>query len=128
MQLRTIRQSRQCVLPGSRPQSQPMIPRFYTNAIATEHYLGIRWPVAIWRAVLEQAVRDLLGEPAVWETRGLSETDIVNLRDALRAAAAAWVSDDANEPRRFVWVCELLELEPDAVRRSIESRLPRSER
>lgn len=96
---------------------------FYTTDIATEHYLGIRWPVAIWAAVLKQAVADILDGPAVFETRGMDLKAVELLRLELRAAAERWVYDEENEPRRFCWVCEQLGLEPTAVRRQIEERM-----
>lgn len=95
---------------------------FYTSAVATEHYLGIRWPVAIWTAVLKQAVADILDGPAAWEVRGLSLEEARKLALDFRAAAEHWVEDETNEPRRFVWVCEQLGLDPSAVRRSIAER------
>lgn len=101
----------------------PRIARsFYNTAVATEHYLGIRWPVAIWTAVLKQAVADILEGPSMTETRDMTLEDARQYRFALRAAAEHWVEDEANEPRRFVWVCEQLGLEPSAVRRAITER------
>lgn len=95
---------------------------FYTSDTYAEHYLGIRWPLAIWAGVLQQAIADILDGPAAHEIRGLPLPAANELRLAMRAAAEHWVEDDANEPRRFVWVCEQLDLEPSAVRRSIEER------
>lgn len=100
-----------------------MNPRsFYTSDAYAEHYLGIRWPLAVWFAVLEQAVRDIVEGPAAHELRGLDLRAQQKLRLDFQVAAQRWVDDEANEPRRFVWVCELLGLEPSAVRRSIEER------
>lgn len=96
---------------------------FYNTDVYVEHYLGVRWPVAIWRSVLEQAIKDIVEGPAVHELR-----DCADMREKeklcleIRAAAEHWVEDEANEPRRFLWVCEQLGLEPSAVRRSIEER------
>ena len=95
---------------------------FYTSAVATEHYLGMRWPRAIWQAVLEQAIRDIVTGPSVYETRGLSMEERAAMRLQFSVAAQCWVDDEENEPRRFVWVCEQLGLEPAAVRMSIESK------
>ena len=95
---------------------------FYTSAVATEHYLGMRWPRAIWQAVLEQAIRDIVAGPSVYETRGLSMEERAAMRLQFSVAAQCWVDDDENEPRRFVWVCEQLGLDPAAVRREIGTK------
>ena len=95
---------------------------FYTNAVATEHDLGIRWPREIWAAVLEQAIGDIVVGPAAWELRGLDLREQQRLALEIRAAAEHWVEDEANEPRRFAWVCDQLGLNPAAVRRRIEER------
>lgn len=95
---------------------------FYTSAAYTEHYLGIRWPQAVWTQVLKQAVADILDGPAQWETRGLDLHAQRKLGLEMREAAEHWVADEENEPRRFVWVCEQLGLDPTAVRRAIEER------
>jgi hypothetical protein len=97
-------------------------PRFYTSDVYTEHYLGMRWPKAIWTAVLEQAIRDIVGGPDAHELGNLSYDAAKRLRGDMRAAAESWVADEENEPRRFVWVCEQLSVSPDAVRRSIKAR------
>lgn len=95
---------------------------FYNTDVATEHYLGIRWPAAIWTSVLKQAVADILEGPAAYEVRGLSPQEASKLAFEFRAAAEHWVEDEANEPRRFVWVCEQLGLDASVVRRSIQER------
>ena len=97
-------------------------PRFYTSDVYAEHYLGIRWPRAVWAAVIQQAISDIVDGPAEWELKGLEPDYAAALRYDIRAAAEHWVADDANEPRRFVWICEQLGLEVSAVRRSIEKR------
>lgn len=103
--------------------NDPSIARsFYNTDVATEHYLGIRWPVAIWQSVLVQAIEDILYGPSLHETRGMTLNEMKQFGLSLRAAAEHWVEDEVNEPRRFVWVCEQLGLEPSAVRRSIEDR------
>lgn len=95
---------------------------FYNTVAYAEHYLGIRWPTAIWTAVLKQAVADILDGPASHETRDLTLADARALAFDMRAAAEHWVEDETNEPRRFVWVCEQLGLDPTAVRRAISER------
>jgi hypothetical protein len=102
-----------------------MNPRFYNTDVATEHYLGIRWPRFIWQAVLEQAIRDIVEGPSVWEMRDMTLREMVAAREEFRVAAQCWVDDETNEPRRFLWVCELLGLDPGAVRASIEQRVKR---
>lgn len=97
--------------------------RFYTTDAATEHYLGIRWPREIWRAVLEQAIRDITHGPSVYEMRGKSLEEMAAMRLQFQVAAQCWIDDEANEPRRFVWVCEQLGLDPAAVRREIERKV-----
>lgn len=95
---------------------------FYTSSVYAEHYLGIRWPRAIWAEVLKQAVRDIVAGPPEFELKGLTVDERMKVYADLRAAAESWIADDANEPRRFVWVCEQLGIEPDAVRREIVNR------
>jgi len=95
---------------------------FYTTDAYAEHYLGIRWPRRVWAAVLAQAVRDITEGPAAFETKDYLPEDAAVLCADIREAAERWVADDANEPRRFVWVCEQLGLEVSAVRRAIERR------
>lgn len=95
---------------------------FYNTDVATEHYLGIRWPTAIWTSVLKQAVADILDGPGAHEVRGLSLEAAAQLALDFRAAAEHWVEDEVNEPRRFLWVCEQLGLDASVVRRSIAER------
>lgn len=99
-----------------------MNPRFYNTDVATEHYLGIRWPRAIWQAVLEQAIRDILEGPSLYEMRGKSLQEMAQMRREYSVAAQFWVDDEVNEPRRFAWVCDQLGLDPAAVRNSIDER------
>jgi hypothetical protein len=95
---------------------------FYTTAAATEHYLGIRWPAAVWRTVLEQAITDVVEGMSQFELQGLTRDEALRLDADVRVAAQNWLDDPANEPRRFVWVCEQLDLEPAAVRAAVERR------
>ena len=96
---------------------------FYNTAAAAEHYLGIRWPRAIWQAVLEQAITDVVEGAPQYELQGMTRDAAIEYDAALRAAASDWIADEGTEPRRFVWVCEVLDLDPAAVRQSIERRL-----
>ena len=104
------------------PRNRSTARSFYNTDVYTEHYLGIRWPVALWAAVLKQAVADIVDGPAEWEMRGLDLHARRKLALEMRAAAEHWVEDKTNEPRRFVWVCEQLGLEPSVVRRQIEEK------
>lgn len=84
--------------------------------------MGLRWPTAIWSAVLGQAIRDIIVGPADFELRGMTAEEAIPFRKHIQAAAEAWVAEDANEPRRFVWVCEQIGLDPAAVRRALEEK------
>lgn len=95
---------------------------FYTTAAAAEHYLGIKWPPAIWRTVLEQAITDAIEGPPEVELLGMQADDAAVFSRDIRYAAMEWIEDEANEPRRFVWVCEQLDLEPSAVRAAVHKR------
>lgn len=99
-------------------------PRFWDAEATAFDYLQMRAPAAMWQAVLEQAMKDIVDGPAAWEFRGahLSEDAVHEQRQALRLAAEEWVADERNEPRRFVWVCDMLSLEPTAVRRAINEK------
>ena len=99
-----------------------MNPRFYNTDAATEHYLGIRWPRAIWQAVLEQAIKDIIEGPSLYEMRGKSVQEMNVMRLEYQAAAQFWMDDPVNEPRRFEWVCDQLGLDPGAVRASVAER------
>lgn len=95
---------------------------FYTSAVATEHYLGMRWPRAIWQAVLEQAITDVVDGPSAKEMHMMSAAEQVEFRAAIQYAAKDWIEDEGDDPRRFVWVCEQLDLNPTAVRKAIKRR------
>lgn len=96
--------------------------KFYTTAAATEHYLGIRWPRAIWQAVLEQAIADVVEGPSAKEMIYMGAREALEFSSAVSDAAQYWIDDDGDEPRRFVWVCEQLDLNPTAVRQAIKRR------
>ena len=96
--------------------------QFYNSSAAAEHYLGIRWPTAIWRTVLEQAITDATEGPARFELADLPAEQSAQLVDDVQRAAREWIADPVNEPRRFVWVCEQLDLDPSAVRAAVERR------
>jgi phytoene/squalene synthetase len=69
----------------------------------------------VWEAVLTQAIDDVVDGPHADEAEAAVIEDI-------RAAAQSWIDDQSNEPRRFVWVCEQLDLDPAAVRAAINKR------
>jgi hypothetical protein len=92
---------------------------FYNSDVFVEHYLGLRWPVRVWAAVLEQAKKDAVSGPEAFETRGMAPYTAEAFRAGVQDAARDWIADELNEPRSFVWVCEQLDLDPDAVRRSV---------
>jgi hypothetical protein len=95
---------------------------FYTSGPYVEHYLGMRWPTRLWGAVLTNAIDDVIAGPRVFETKGMTPEDALVFARDIRQAAEDWIADEANEPRRFRWVCEQLSLDPDAVRRSVNER------
>lgn len=97
---------------------------FYNTAVATEHYLGMRWPKAVWEEVLKQAIDDVILGPTPEELSGWGGAggNTAWLANEIRAAAQSWIDDDINEPRRFVWVCEQLDLNPAAVRVAINRK------
>jgi len=97
-------------------------PRFYAKDVPVEHYFGIRWPLAVWGAVLTQAIDDVLHGPRLAEVKGMSQAEADAFRWQIREAAEEWIADETNEPRRFVWVCDVLGFDPDVVRRSIDAR------
>lgn len=95
---------------------------FYAGGTYVEHYLGMRWPLAVWSAVLEQAIDDAIHGPHAVELKRMAPEEASRFARAVRQGAEDWIADDENEPRRFVWVCDLLDLDPDAVRRSVNER------
>lgn len=95
---------------------------FYTSDAFTEHYLGIRWPARLWAAVLENAINDAVKGPHAAELKGMLPEEALRFERDVRAAANDWIADEMNEPRRFVWVCEVLNLDPAAVRRQVQER------
>jgi hypothetical protein len=100
-----------------------LAPRFYDTSTTAFDYLQARAPRSLWAAVLEQAIKDIVEEPKPGEIgQKLTWAEFEKLRGDLKAAAAEWVADEENEPRRFVWVCDQLGLDPSAVRNEIKRR------
>lgn len=62
----------------------------------------------LWKRVLRQAQQHYIAGPTEQE-----------LNDYARVAgedAEAWIDSDSEEVGSFIWVCDLLDLEPSAVR------------
>jgi hypothetical protein len=97
-------------------------PNFYNSEATAFDYLQARAPAALWKAVLDQAMRDAVDGPSQSECRHMTLNEAAEYRAAVMVAAEEWLADTLNEPRRFEWVCEQLSLEPSAVRREIERR------
>jgi hypothetical protein len=99
-------------------------PRFWNkDSPPIEHYMGVRWPAAVWQAVLEQAIRDIVNGPSWSEMQGKSLGEAREMQLAYRQAAQDWIDDPMNEPRRFLWVCDVLNLDPQVVRTAISKRM-----
>jgi len=99
------------------------LPSFYSIETTAADYLQARAPRELWVAVLRQAVTDITEEPKPGSLgQRLTFAQFEQFRNDLKAAAEAWVADEENEPRRFVWVCEQLGVDPGAVRREIAAR------
>lgn len=92
---------------------------FYSRETTAADYLQARAPRELWAAVLAQAVDDVTKPIAEFETRGMTPAAAQEYRGALRVAAEEWVADGEVAPRRFVWVCRELGMDPGAVRRRI---------
>lgn len=95
---------------------------FYSRETTAFDYLQARAPRELWAAVLKQAIEDAVVGPSQSECRFLSLNEAVEFRHAVRVAAEEWIADEENEPRRFVWVCDQLGMDPTAVRAAIEER------
>lgn len=95
---------------------------FYSRETTAADYLQARAPRELWASVLAQAVDDVTKPIAEFETRGMTPAAAQEYRGALRVAAEEWVADEGMEPRRFVWVCDQLGMDPGAVRRRIKEK------
>lgn len=94
---------------------------FYSRETTAADYLQMRAPRELWAAVLEQAIRDAVEGPSQFECRHLLPDlrATKEFRLDIMVAAQEWIADEEDEPRRFVWVCGQLGLNPDAVRRRL---------
>lgn len=98
---------------------------FYSTQTTAFDYLQARAPREMWAEVLKQAIRDAVEGPPIWELpRGEAFTveQVRKFQLDVRYAAQNWIDDEENEPRRFVWVCEQLGLDPARVREEIERK------
>lgn len=67
----------------------------------------------IWAAVLKLSIKDAVEGPSVQELK-----DYVSCRTQ---DANDWLSSSRNDVGSFFWVCDMLGLEPTAVRREIKA-------
>jgi hypothetical protein len=95
---------------------------FYRRETTAADYLQARAPRELWAAVLKQAIADVTDGPSAYECKGLLPAEQQKFCRRVRVAAEEWIADTENEPRRFVWVCEQLGLNPCAVRNEIQQR------
>ena len=64
----------------------------------------------LWAAVLEQAVEDLQG-------CGYAKNEYLSRsRQLQHESAVTWFKSDSQEPCSFLWICEILDLNPEVVR------------
>lgn len=95
---------------------------FYTRETTAADYLQMRAPRELWAAVLKQAIEDALNGPSQMECKHMTLEQSREYRLAVQLAAGEWMDDEENEPRRFVWLCEQLGLNPAAVRGEVARR------
>ena len=95
---------------------------FYNTATSAFDYLQARAPRNMWRAVLEQAIQDATVGPSADELAGMTNEQAREYTLAVIESAREWIADTENEPRRFEWVCELLDLTPGSVRFHLQAR------
>jgi hypothetical protein len=96
---------------------------FYSPETTAFDYLQARAPRELWAAVLKQAIEDARHGPSQSECMHLAFYEMEQFRRDVRAAAEDWIADDVNEPRRFLWVCDVLGLDPEYVRCQIKERI-----
>lgn len=89
----------------------------------------------LWAEVLRLAIEDSLGSPRAIllgdvrdELRGSGGGGASRALQAVRRRAVTdarrWVADDHDVFGSFVWICELLDLNPEVVRKRIARRAP----
>jgi len=84
----------------------------YRTANAPAGLVGLpEWK--LWAAVLETALDDVYGLSAL-----RSHTTAARERETKgRLPALAWFADEQNSVGTFHWICDVLDLDPNAVRR-----------
>lgn len=73
----------------------------------SEEYQNYR---ALWSAVLLTALNDTKLRDVAYKKKSDNPTE-------LRKWAKAWINCDSEEPRSFKWICQVLEVPDDALRR-----------
>jgi hypothetical protein len=68
-------------------------------------------PRDLWAAVMHGAVNDLLGQNSTTKGR---DRNVINTR--LSLSARLWFESDARGIGSFLWICSVLELDPEKVR------------
>jgi hypothetical protein len=95
---------------------------FYSTQTTAFDYLQARAPREMWASVLKQAIEDAVNGPSQFECARMTLEQAREYRCAVHLAAEEWIADEESEPRRFVWVCEQLDMDPARVREEIERR------
>jgi hypothetical protein len=76
--------------------------------------------LGLWAAVMYVAIEDSRGRGAV--PTGLTREKRPVVMGEIRDRACAWMSSQEQTVGSFLWICTLLELDPDAVRPSSATR------
>lgn len=101
-------------------------PSFYRTETTAYDYLQARAPRELWAAVLKQAIEDAVNGPPQAETEAAAANLFCTPEDYVEAVkhdARHWMADEENEPRRFLWVCDVLGLDPQYVRGQVKERI-----
>lgn len=73
----------------------------------------------LWTAVLSFAIDDAIYGPADWETKDIPDAERSGYVRQVQEDAQKWINSDSVEVRSFLWVCSVLGLEPDWLRKMI---------
>jgi hypothetical protein len=68
----------------------------------------------LWKEVLKRALKDIKTGP--------DKKELDDYIYCTKKNAEDWIRSDVETPGSFIWVCELVSLEPTAVRREIFGR------